>query len=61
MIHPFYGTEGLAFIDPLERSLVWFDLRAHHNVSCFDLDESVPAFLARMGDLYWRLPDTEVT
>jgi hypothetical protein len=60
MVHPLYRTEGLAFIDPIKRSLVWYDLSGGYNVSCFDLDETIQHFLAKKGIWYWRLPDAEL-
>jgi len=60
MIHASRPNEGLAFINPAERSLVWFQLSEHRNFSCFYLDETVDAFVAQKGDLYWRLGDTEL-
>jgi hypothetical protein len=60
MIHPIHGTTGLAFIEPTQRVLVWYDLDQGVNRSCFYLDETVEGFLANKGDLYWRLPETEL-
>jgi hypothetical protein len=59
-IHLIHGNEGLAFIDPERRLLVWFNLDVNRNLSCLYLEESVDAFLELKGDLYWRLPDTEL-
>lgn len=59
-IHIVHGNEGLAFIDPERRLLVWFSLDDHVNMSCFYLEETLEAFLDQKGDLYWRLPDTEL-
>ena len=55
------GHEGLAFIDPTERTLVWFDLETDRNVSIFDLDEPEADFITRKGNMYWRLEDTELS
>ena len=60
LIHVIHTNEGLAFIDPERRLLVWFNLEAHRNFSCFYLEESVDAFLGQKGEFYWRLPDTEL-
>jgi hypothetical protein len=60
LIHIIHGNEGLAFIDPERRVLVWFNLDEARNFSCFYLEESVDAFLEQKGDFYWRLPDTEL-
>lgn len=60
LIHIIHGNEGLAFIDPERRLLVWFSLDAHRNFSCFYLEETLDVFLEQKGDLYWRLPDTEL-
>ena len=59
-VHVIHGNEGLAFIDPERRLLVWYSLDDQVNMSCFYLEETVEAFLAQKGDLYWRLPDTEL-
>lgn len=60
LIHIIHGNEGLAFIDPEHRLLVWFSLDAHRNFSCFYLEETLDVFLEQKGDFYWRLPDTEL-
>jgi len=59
-VHLIHGNEGLAFIDPERRLLVWFNLDVNRNFSCFYFEESVDAFLEQKGDFYWRLPDTEL-
>src|SRR5262245_7970150 len=41
LIHIVHGNEGLAFIDPARRLLVWFSLDDHVNLSCFYLEETV--------------------
>jgi hypothetical protein len=61
LIHIIHGNEALAFIDPRERSLVWFDLDSDRNLSCFYIEETFAIFLAHKGTLYWRLPDVELT
>lgn len=61
LVHPLHGTEALAFIDPKERVLVWFDLERNANLSCFYLDLPLPDYLAERSDTQWRLPDTELT
>ncbi len=60
LVHIVHGNEGLAFIDPNLRVLVWFNLDDNCNLSCLYLEESVDAFLEQKGDMYWRLPDTEL-
>ena len=60
-VHIVHGNEGVAFIDRRRQLLVWFNLETQRNLSCFYLEESVDAFLEQKGDLYWRLPDTELT
>lgn len=60
LIHIIHGNEGLAFIEPERRILVWFSLDAHRNFSCFYLEETLDVFLEQKGDLYWRLPETEL-
>jgi hypothetical protein len=60
LIHSIHGNEGLAFIDPDRRVLVWFNLDDQVNLSCFYLEETLDAFLRPKGDLYWRLADTEL-
>src|SRR5206468_828591 len=41
--------DGFAFIDPEKRTLVWFDLEDHRNVSGVYLDETIESFLAEKG------------
>lgn len=60
-VHIVHGNEGLAFIDPQRRILVWFNLDESRNFSCFYLEETLENFLKQKGDLYWRLPETELT
>lgn len=60
IIHVVHGNEGLAFIDPRERSLVWYHLEWAANLSCLYIEESLDDFIASKGELYWRLPDTEL-
>jgi len=60
-IHSSHGNSGFAFIDPERRVLVWYSLDDHLNLSCFYLEETVEAFLRPKGDLYWRLPDSELS
>ncbi len=61
LIHPIHANEALAFIDPTDRVLVWFDLESNLNLSCFYMDEPLQEFLQRQGASYWRLEDTERT
>jgi hypothetical protein len=60
-IHSSHGNAGLAFVDPDRRILVWYSVDDRVNLSCFYLEETVEAFLRPKGDLYWRLPDTELS
>lgn len=60
MIHVVHGTEALAFIDPVRRELVWFGLEDQVNLSCFALEVTADAFVARTHGLYLRLMDTEL-
>lgn len=60
LIHIVHGNEALAFIDPDRRLLVWFSLDDRVNLSCFYLEETLEVFIQQKGDLYWRLPDTEL-
>lgn len=58
---PADGKEGLAFIDPKEGSMVWFDVEAGRNLTVVVHDEPVDTFLAEKGAWYWRLADCELT